>query len=224
MAAQSILGRMTQLARLDITAMLDRAEDPRAVLDQMIRDCTSAVNEAETAVAQTVGNLRMMEADAREASKNAGEWGGQATAASNRADQMRVAGDAAAAERFDNLARIAIGKQLTYERDAAHFELIIAEQTAVADRLRTGLMQLHGRLDELNRKRDELASPVPVDALDPIAELSRFEERIQREEARIAGREVSSTVDAQFEPLGGAARDAEVEARLAAMKGQRSRS
>jgi phage shock protein A len=240
MAAQSILGRITQMARANINAMLDQAEDPQVMLDQMVRDYKSSIAEAENAVAQTLGNLRMMEADSQEAQENAKEWEGKAKAASDRADQMRVAGDTAEAEKFDNLARIAIGKQLTFERDTAHFEPVIAEQTAVTDRLKTGLLQMHGKLDELNRKRDELVGRAKVaeargkvqdmtsavNAMDPTTELSRFEEKIRREEARVQGKEelAASTVDAQFEALDDAARDAEVETRLAAMKGHKTRA
>ena len=59
MAAQSILGRITQMARANINAILDQVEDPQVMLDQMTRDYTSSITEAENAVAQTVGNLRM---------------------------------------------------------------------------------------------------------------------------------------------------------------------
>ena len=54
---QTILGRISQLAKANINALLDRAEDPQKMLDQLIRDYTNSIAEAETAVAQTVGNL-----------------------------------------------------------------------------------------------------------------------------------------------------------------------
>jgi phage shock protein A len=237
MAAQSILGRTTQMARANILAMLDAADDPQAMLDQMIRDYRTCILEAEDAVTQMLGNLRLMESDAQEAKENAHAWANQARAAGDRADQLRAAGNATEAERFDNLARIAIGRQLTCERDAARFEPIIAGQTVVTDRLKTGLMQMHTKLDDLNRKRDEpvgrarpveaggRAVPSAINAMDPAAELSRFEEKIRRAEARVSGRELMpSTVDIQFEALDDAARDAEVEARLATLKRHKSRA
>jgi len=60
---QTILGRISQLAKANINALLDRAEDPQKMLDQLIRDYTNSIAEAETAVAQTVGNLRLAEKD-----------------------------------------------------------------------------------------------------------------------------------------------------------------
>ena len=67
MAQTTILGRIGQLVRANINAMLDSAEDPEQMLDQLVRDFTNNIAEAEEAVAQTVGNLRLLEDDQREA-------------------------------------------------------------------------------------------------------------------------------------------------------------
>src|SRR5688500_9033435 len=98
--AQSILGRMAQLVRANVNAMLDQAEDPEKMLDQLIRDFTSNIEEAEEAVALTVGNLRLLEDDYREAQRAHAEWGGKAAAASRRADEMRREGTSGEADRF----------------------------------------------------------------------------------------------------------------------------
>ncbi|MFC7243338.1 PspA/IM30 family protein [Catellatospora aurea] len=236
MAAQSILGRITQMARANIHAILDDVEDPQQMLDQMVRDYTANISEAENAVAQTIGNLRLLEADSAEATKNAAEWQAKAQAASAKADQVRSS-NAADADKFDNLARIAIGKQIAYENDVKSFGPMIAEQTQVTEQLKQGVTQMRGKLDELRRKRDELvgrakvteargrvqSSARSIDALDPSSEINRFEEMVRREEARLKGHDElqASTVDAQFEELSASVRDQEIESRLAAMKSGR---
>ena len=58
---QSILGRIAQLTRANINALLDRAEDPEKMLNQLVRDYTASIAEARDAVAQTIGNLRLAE-------------------------------------------------------------------------------------------------------------------------------------------------------------------
>ena len=63
MSKQSIFGRIAQLAKANINAMIDSAEDPQKMLDQMVRDYTENIREAESAVAQTIGNLRLLEKD-----------------------------------------------------------------------------------------------------------------------------------------------------------------
>ena len=39
---QSILGRIAQLTRANINALLDRAEDPEKMLNQLVRDYTAS--------------------------------------------------------------------------------------------------------------------------------------------------------------------------------------
>ncbi|CAO0833816.1 hypothetical protein SMICM17S_10876 [Streptomyces microflavus] len=89
MTKQTILGRVTQLAKANINALLDQAEDPQKMLDQLIRDYTSNIAEAEQAVAATIGNLRLMEQDHKEDVEAAAEWGSKALAASRKADELR---------------------------------------------------------------------------------------------------------------------------------------
>ena len=60
---QSILGRIAQLTRANINALLDRAEDPEKMLNQLVRDYTASIAEARDAVAQTIGNLPLAEKD-----------------------------------------------------------------------------------------------------------------------------------------------------------------
>src|SRR6187402_3845570 len=105
MAKQSILGRVSQLLRANINALLDQAEDPQLMLDQMVRDYSNSISEAESAVAQTIGNLRLVEQDHKEDVEAAADWGRKAIAASGKADELRAGGNAADADKFDNLAR-----------------------------------------------------------------------------------------------------------------------
>jgi phage shock protein A len=233
MSQQSIIGRITSLARANINALLDQAEDPQKMLDQMVRDYTSAISDAEGAVAQTIGNLRMMEEDAREEQAAASQWGSKALAASKKADELRLT-NVAEADRFDNLARIALRNQLGDENDAKTLAITIADQSAVVERLKDGLQEMRLKLDELRRKRDELVgrsknaqaqtkvreAARSVDILDPTSEIARFEEKIRREEARIRGHEelAASSLDVQWETLETDAANADIEARLQQLK------
>ncbi|AXE22798.1 PspA/IM30 family protein [Streptomyces globosus] len=234
MSKQTVLGRVALLARANIHALLDQAEDPQTMLDQLIRDYTNSISEADQAVATVLGGLRLLEADRDEDVAAAAEWGGKALAASRRADGLRAAGSAAEADRFDGLARVALERQLRAEREAADAEPVIAAQSEVAGRLREGLDSMRGKLAELTAKRDELVARArtaeaqnrmldavrSIDVTDPTSELGRFEDKVRREEARALGREelAASSLDAQFEALDGLARAEEVEARLAALK------
>lgn len=235
MAQTSILGRIGQLVRANINSILDSAEDPEKMLDQLVRDFTNNIAEAEEAVAQTIGNLRLVEDDAREAREAVAEWGGKATAASRRADELRAAGNAKEADRFDDLAKIALRRQISYEGQAKTLESQAAQQTELADKLKDGLNKLRARREELVQKRDELVSRAKmaqaqahvqetmksVSVMDPTSEIARFEERIRRQEAQVRGMEevAASSLEEQFAELEGDEDELEVEARLASLKG-----
>lgn len=234
MAKQTIFGRIAQLAKANINALIDAAEDPEKMLDQMVRDYTNNIREAEAAVAQTIGNLRLLEKDHAEDVKAAQKWGTKALAASNKADEFRAAGDVANADKFDNLAKIALNKQLLAEKAAQAVEPQLASQTQVVNQLKDGLEKMRSKLEEVKYKRDELtarqktaAAQTQVndalkafDVLDPTSEMSRFEEKVRREEARVIGQQelAASSLDAQFNTLDQMERETELDARLAALK------
>ncbi|MFD9080959.1 PspA/IM30 family protein [Streptomyces erythrochromogenes] len=234
MSKQTILGRVTQLAKANINALLDQAEDPQKMLDQLIRDYSNNISEADQAVATTIGNLRMLEADHKEDVDAAAEWGSKALAASRKADELRASGAAAEADRFDNLAKVALGRQLQSEKEAKTAEPTIAAQTEVVAKLKSGLDSMKNKLTELQAKRDELVARARtaeaqntmldavknIDVMDPTSDLSRFEEKVRREEAMALGKQelAASSLDAQFESLEDLGKASEIEARLAALK------
>ena len=234
MAQTSILGRIGQLVRANVNSLLDSAEDPEKMLDQLVRDFTNNIAEAEEAVAQTIGNLRLVEDDAKEARTASSDWGDKAAAASRRADELRSEGNTAEADRFDQLAKIAIRRQLSYEGQATTLETQATQQAELAEKLKDGLNKLRAKREELVQKRDELVSRAKmaqaqeqvqvslqsVSVLDPTSEISRFEERIRRQEAMVRGREevAASSLDEQFASLDDDEDEIEVETRLAQLK------
>lgn len=234
MSQQSLLGRISQLVRANLNAVIDSAEDPQKMLDQMVRDYTNAIREAEESVAVTIGDLRLLEQDHAEEVASAKEWGNKALAASRKADQLRGEGNATEAERFDTLAKIALQRQITDEQQAKDLQAQITPRSEVVAKLKSGLITMRLRLDDLKSKRNELVARSrmadaqgrvhdavrSIDLLDPTSEISRFEEKVRREEARVAGREelAASSLDAQFEALESDSDATEVELRLAALK------
>lgn len=234
MTKQSIFGRIAQLTKANINSLLDSAEDPKLMLDQMVRDYSNSISDAEGAIAETIGNLRLLEDDHREDVEAAAEWGGKALAASRKADELRTAGNTLDADKFDNLAKVALGRQLQSEKEAKVAEPQIASQTTVVEQLKTGLNAMKDKLAQLSSKRDELIARSKtaaaqtkvmdavksIDIMDPTSEVSRFEDKIRREEAKVRGANelAASSLDAQFESLEDLGELTEVDARLAALK------
>jgi phage shock protein A len=138
------------------------------------------------------------------------------------------------AEKFDNLAKVALQRQMSAENEAKGAEPAIASQREVVDKLKTGLDQMKGKLNQLTSKRNELVARSKtaaaqsqvhdaiksIDIMDPTSEVGRFEEKIRREEARVRGQQelTESSLDAQFNQLEDLGEQTEIEARLAALK------
>ena len=234
MTKQSIFGRISTLIKANINAMLDSAEDPQKMLDQLTRDYTNNIADAESAIAETIGNLRLLERDHAEDVQAAAEWGNKALAASRKADELRGTGNTADADKFDNLAKIALQRQISAESEAKTAEPTIASQTEVVDKLKDGLNGMKVKLEQLKAKRSELLARSKtaeaqtkvhdaigsINVLDPTSELSRFEDKVRRQEAIAQGKEeiAASSLDAQFNQLDDYGQLTEVEARLAAIK------
>ena len=231
---QTILGRIAQLAKANINALLEKAEDPQKMLDQMVRDYTNSIAEAENAVAVTVGNLRLAEADYKEDVAAAQEWGAKAAAAVQKAAEFRAAGKAAEAEKFDKLARVALNKQIGFENEVKAATPTIESQRQVVEQLKSGLAQMRDKLQQLKTDRDSLIARAKsaeaqqevtsaissINILDPTSELARYEEKVRQQEAAAAGQiEVAAaTLESQFALLEDATNETEVEARLAALQ------
>lgn len=234
MAKQSIFGRISTLMKANINALLDQAEDPQKMLDQLVRDFSNSIVDAEAAIAETIGNLRLLERDHEEDVKAAAEWGNKAIAASRKADELRAVGNTVDADKFDGLAKIALQRQISEENEAKTLAPTIAQQTEVVAKLKDGLNGMKQKLEQLKGKRAELLARAKtaeaqnkvhdavksIDVLDPTSELGRFEEKVRRQEALAAGKAelAASSIDAQFESLQDIGELTEVEARLAALK------
>jgi len=232
--ASSILGRMSQLIRANVNALLDQAEDPQKMLDQLVRDFDSNIAEAEEAVAQTIGNLRLLEDDLREAQGAEQDWGSKAKAASDKSNQLRAQGQSAEADRFDELAKVALRRQISFEQSVQTMQQQVQQQTQLTDQLKDGLNKLRTKREDLVQKRDELVSRAKmaqaqvqvqqavrdVSVMDPSSELNRYEEAVRRQEAMARGMaEVSaSSLEDQFAQLDDDTTEAEVDARLAELK------
>lgn len=234
MAKQSIFGRISTLVRANINALLDQAEDPEKMLDQLVRDYTNNIADAESAIAETIGNLRLLERDHTEDVQAAADWGQKALAASRKADELRAAGNATDADKFDNLAKIALQRQIGSENEAKAAEPTIAAQNEVVDKLKDGLNGMKQKLEQLRTKRSELLARAKtaeaqnkvhdavksIDVLDPTSELGRFEDKVRRQEALAQGKQelAASSLDQQFNSLDDLGELTEVDARLAALK------
>lgn len=231
---QTVLGRISQLAKANINSLLDRAEDPEKMLNQLIRDYTNNIVEAENAIAQTIGNVRLAQADLEEDRAAVSEWGAKAAAAAATAQRKAAEGNTADADRFNQLARVALAKQLSFEREVSSSAPMVASQAETAEKLKAGLAGMKDKLGQLQSKRDELVARAKatqaqrkvqesigsINVMDPTSELSRWEDAVRRDEAQAAGHAeiAASSFESQFDALEAEGDQTEIELRLEALR------
>jgi phage shock protein A len=204
------------------------------MLDQFVRDFTTNISDAETAIAESIGHLRLMQKDRADAATEHEDWGRKAQAASSRADAFRSAGREKDADKYDQLATVALRKQVALEQRVAELDPQIAQQDEVAEQLKAGLAIMRDKLSDLKDKRSELlararaadAQHRVVDAAsalntaDPTSQIGRFEEGVRKREALAQGRiEVAAaSLESRFDELDQLSSSAIADDRLAALK------
>src|SRR5688572_2073944 len=73
-----IFDRMSRLIRANVNDVLDRAEDPEKMIDQILRDMDSNMRTARTQVASMIAQEKELEADLHETRQLSEEWASKA--------------------------------------------------------------------------------------------------------------------------------------------------
>jgi phage shock protein A len=239
MSKRGIIGRVAQLSHANVNAVIDAAENPRQTVDRLARDYATTIAEAEYAIADLEGNRRVTADDQREDAEAAELWAAAAATASQTADELRAGGDGADADRFDDLARIALARELAAENDVDVSQHTITAQTESVETLTRGLGQMHAKLSELTRRRNSLGvlsrgtrgqrpgsshEITNVDVMDPAIDVALFQDVVRREESSLRGGEAptgppAAEADEFGDPGGGGGvRASEIEERLQSLK------
>ncbi len=213
----AILDRISTILRANLNDLLDKAEDPEKMLEQILRDMQSAIGDTRGQVAEMIAQQRMIESDVQRSSQLRDEWDAKARAA---VQQNR-----------DDLAREALRRKADYQKNVELYQQQLDTQQALVQKMKDDLTKLEVKYDDALRKRDELIArsrraqaqqrvleqSQQFDVADPTSELSRMEDKIRGQEARASAMEdmTKSTLDAQFEEL---EKDGGVEDELARMK------
>lgn len=212
-----ILDRMSRLIRANINDLLDRAEDPEKMLNELMREMESSISEARMQVANTIAQEKELEGELQDAQRDAREW-------ERRAEMAVGAGK-------DDLAREALRRKRDAESIATVYATQLSSHQETVSRLKHQLRLLEAKYDEAASKRDiliarhratqaqrqmtETVSSLP--GLDSFSELDRMEKRIRSEESKTAALSELQGEDMewQFAELD---RDEDIEGDLAMLK------
>jgi len=216
-----ILDRMSRLIRANINDLIDRAEDPELMLNELLREMETNIRDARMQVANMIAQEKELEADLQDAQRDSREW-------ERRAELAVTSGK-------DDLAREALRRRRDAESIATVYATQLTSQQEMVTKLKQQLKMLEAKHDEAESKRDvliarhratqaqrqvtETLSSLP--GLDSYSELDRMEKRIRQEESKTQalGELQGEDLDWQFAELD---RDEDIEGELAALKARNS--
>ncbi len=211
--------RLSQVIRANINDLLDHAEDPEKMLNQIMRDMEDALRQGQSQVAEQIAQEKMIQFDLDAAKKNAEDWGKKA--------------ELAVSKGMDDLAREGLHRQGDYQAQVDIYQKQLDAQHQAVQKLKADLDMLQAKYDDARRNKDLLIArakranaqqqiaqaSAKISTVDYSSDLARMERRIQEQEARAAAEAevhgATTSVDDKFKALG---TDDAVEQKLAALK------
>lgn len=220
----SILDRVTSILRANINDALDHAENPEALLNQIIRDMQDALKQADSDIAEQIAQQKMIESDLNEAKQNSDAWNQKAKLAVSKG--------------MDDLARQALARTNDYTDQVAVYQKQLDAQAHAVAELKSKRDALQDKYESALRNKEMLISRAKraqaqsrmtaashkISTVDYSSDLQRMERRIKEQEARADAQEevadAPTSVDDQFSKL---TEDDRVEQQLQALKAQQAR-
>ena len=138
----SVLKRISDLVRSNVNDVLDKAEDPRKILDQTILDMQGEHKKAKKMLLETMTLLKTAEKQVEKYNKDSSDWEQKAMAALKGGNE--------------DLARSALSEKQKAEDLATEAESGVVGQRKYVEELKIQLNALEGKIEEAKKKRDEL--------------------------------------------------------------------
>ncbi|MGB9595826.1 MAG: PspA/IM30 family protein [Candidatus Poribacteria bacterium] len=139
-----VLERISRLIRSNINDLLDRAEDPEKILQQLITDMQQDLREAKIQVASAIREQKKLESLYQEHLTMADVWEKRAISAIK--------------EQNDYLAKEALKRKRDCEQLAKEYKTQLDDQAKSVQSLKTGLAELEAKLSDAKRKKDLLVA------------------------------------------------------------------
>ena len=137
-----IMDRTAQVLRANINDLLNRAEDPEIMLNQILRDMEDALRQGQSQVADQIAQEKMIQSDLETAKKNTDDWGKKA--------------ELAVSKGMDDLAREALHRQGDFESQVEIYTKQLDVQHQAVQKLKTDLAALQNKYEDARRNKDML--------------------------------------------------------------------
>jgi phage shock protein A len=216
-----VLERLSTLIRANINDMLDQAEDPEIMLNQILRDMENEINSARSQVADMMAQERLFRDDLDAEERKVAHM-------TERAEHYVRQGD-------DAMAREALKRKSDSDANIAVLQRQLEAQSDMVGRLRGQLDALEEKYRQAMSNRDSLlarhrraraqaqvtATMRDLDVTDYTGDLARMEQRIRMSEARadaqteLNAEEAGDNVGGRFDTN---ERNTQIDNELAALK------
>jgi phage shock protein A len=140
----AILDRITMVIRSNLNALINQAEDPEKMLDQILIDMRQQLVEAKREVAVAIADEKRLAAQVEAGLDQVQEWDRRAVLAVQRGE--------------DDLAREALRRKAEQEQLAASYKTQWEAQKTSADNLKNALRALSEKIEEAARKKNLLVA------------------------------------------------------------------
>jgi phage shock protein A len=202
-----IFSRLKRSISSALNDAVDAVSDPGQQVALMLDDLAEQIVKSEEELKQTIVERKMLERKIEELAAKETEW-------QRRAEQALKLGD-------ETLARDALRQKGDYSMQVRESRAALAEQTQVVESMQAHLKQSKAKLKSLNQRRGSLMAQaraakrgVAPGTVSDGGTLSRIDDI----EHKIAALEALNEVSAEM--AGAEAKEAEVDARIAALSGE----
>jgi len=178
-----IFSRISDIFKANINDMLDKAEDPEKMINQMVLEMEESVNKTTLAVANAIANEVSIQKKLDQARKEQDDW-------------EKKAMQALQANRED-LARQALERKNIAAKNIADLQPIYEQARATTTNLRQQLAQLKAKLDEARMRQTtliarsqaakaqkQIAQSMSGVGSDAFSKFDKFEGKVEKLEAQ----------------------------------------
>ena len=135
-------GRLAQLIKSNLNDLINRAEDPEKMLNQVILDMNQQLVEAKKQVAVAIADEKRLQKQYNNESNVAEEWEKKAMMAVRSGDE--------------DLAKEALLRKKEHDSLCTQYREQWEKQKAAVEQLKTALRALNGKIEEAKRKKNVL--------------------------------------------------------------------
>jgi phage shock protein A len=137
-----IFRRLADVIKSNLNDLIDKAEDPEKMLEQMIREMDASYRTAKVEVAKAIADEKKIQQQYARNAEQAAMWEKKAMFAIQKGD--------------DDLARQALKRKKSYDEIAHGFKAQLEDQSKMTDLLKDNLHGLEAKIEEAKRKKNLL--------------------------------------------------------------------